>query len=246
MYAADEKEGEGFDLSEDVEHGIGDVTPLDVPVPNANGQHDERHLRTAYYNTAAEKSLSHAEAKLFFHRHQLETAQHDAEAHSPLARARTFSSTVDGDGGLSRTASTASRRSGWGNAQRDRNWRLTEGIASSPILKGIDLDSSTDDVQSNRSHLDPDDAIEKETELEGVMEELDTQGPDISPELSAISTNIKTVLDLRHKYIELSLQGALVTTPRTVWTGEYTPHLQVLLGILTSIALSVSRLLQTV
>ena len=207
MYSDDEEEGEGFDMSGDVEHGTGDVTPPNVPVPDANDQHDERHPRTAYYNIAAEKSLSHAEAKLFFHRHQLETSQHDAEAHSPLARATTCSSVTDGDGGLSRTTSTASRRSGWGNAQRDRNWRLTEGIANSPILKGTDFDNATDDVCSNRSHLDPDEAIEKEAEFEGVMEELDTQGPDISPELSTISTNIKTVLDLRHKYIELSLQG---------------------------------------
>ena len=81
-------------LGEDVDHDNGQITPL--------------------YNSAAEKSLSHAEAKLFFQRHQLETSQQDAEAYNPVARARAYSSTADGDGGLSRTTSTASRRSGRG------------------------------------------------------------------------------------------------------------------------------------
>ena len=60
--------------SEYIEDGIGDVTPVNVPVNVANGLHDERPLRTAYYNTAAEESVNHAEAKMFFQRHQLETS----------------------------------------------------------------------------------------------------------------------------------------------------------------------------
>lgn len=167
----------------------------------------DRQARTAYYNTAAEKSLSHAEAKLFFQRHQLETSQSDAEAQSPLARARTFSSAVDGDGGLSRTTSIASRRSGRGHSQRDRNWKLAEGIANSPTSKGTDLRGTNDEFHFDDSHFDADAAVGHEIELEDVMEELDTPGPDISAELSAISISIKRVLDIRHKYINLSLQG---------------------------------------
>ena len=192
------------DLSENLEHDDGDVTPLnDI---DADGQLHDRQARTAYYNSAAEKSLSHAEAKLFFQRHQLETSQHDVEAQSPLAWARTLSSTVDGDGSLSRATSTASRRSGRGYAQRDRNWRLAEGIANSPTLKGTDLRGTNDEVHFDDSHLGTDEALGHETELEDVLEELDTPGPDISPELSAISINIKKVLNIRHKYISLSLQ----------------------------------------
>ena len=196
---------QGGDHGEDIEHDIGNVTPFNDT--DVDGQLHDRHVRTAYYNSAAEKSLSHAEAKLFFQRHQLETSQHDAEAYSPLARARTFSSTADGDGGLSRTTSTASRRSTRGYPQWERNWRPAEGIANSPTFKGTELRSTNDETHMDDSHLDVNDVVATETELEGVMEELDTQGPDISPELSAISINIKRVLDIRHKYIKLSLQG---------------------------------------
>ena len=63
-----------------------------------------------------------------------------------------------------------------------------------------------DEIYSDASHLNIDDAVGNETKPDGVMEEVDAQGPDISPELSAISINIKRVLDIRHKYIKLSLQ----------------------------------------
>lgn len=216
MLSEDEEEGgaglRGYamqnhlDLGQDIGHdNDGDVTPIDDT--DAEGQLDDRQERTAYYNSATEKSLSHAEAKLFFHRHQLETSQHDTETQSPLARSRTFSSVVDGDGGLSRTTSTASRRSGRGFAQRDKNWRYAEGIPNSPILRATDLRGTNEDIYLDGSHLDTDEADGHETELEGVMEEPDTPGPDISPELSAISINIKRVLNMRHKYIKLSLQG---------------------------------------
>lgn len=168
-----EQTADGADLGEIIEVDDGDVSFLKDA--------DDRQARTAYYNSATEKSLSHAEAKLFFQRHQLEASQHDAEAQSPSARARTFSSTVDCDGGLSRTTSTASRRSGRGYAQRDRNWRLADGIVNSPTLTGTDLRGTNDEVHFEDSHLDTDEAVGHETELEGVMEELDTPGPDISP-----------------------------------------------------------------
>lgn len=215
MQSDDEEEGgaglrgntmqEDLDLGENIERDDGHVTPLNDT--DVDGQLHDSQAKTAYYNSAAEKSLSHAEAKLFFQRHQLETSQHDVEAQSPLAGAKTFSSTVDGDGGLSRTASTASRRSVRGYAQRDRNFRLAEGIANSPTLNGIDVPSTNEEVDFDDNHLDTEEAIGHETELEGVMEALDTSGSDISPELSAISINIKRVLDVRHKYINLSLQG---------------------------------------
>ena len=191
-------------LGEVVDSDTGDIIPSDDR--DTDGQFHDRQARTAYYNTAAEKSLSHEEAKLFFLRHQLETSQYDAEAYGPLARARTFSSTVDGDGGLSRTTSTASRRSGRGYTQRDRSWRSAEGVTNSSSLKGTESCGVNDDPYLNENHLDMDDVAGIETELESVIEDRDSLGPDISPELSAISTNIKRVLDTRHKYIKLSLQ----------------------------------------
>ena len=215
MQTDDEEEGaaglrgyamqEHLDPGDDSKHDNGGTPTLNDT--DIDDQLHDREARTAYYNSAAEKSLSHAEAKLFFQRHQLETSQHDAEAQSPLARSRTFSSTADGDGALSRTTSTASRRSGRGYVQRDRNWRLAEAIPNSPSLKGTDLCGTNNEVHFDGSHLDTDEAVGHGIELGGFLEALDTPGPDISPELSAISINIKRVLDIRHKYINLSLQG---------------------------------------
>ena len=196
---------ETVDLGQDVKHEDGNIAPLRDT--DTDGELHNHQARTAYYNSAAEKSLSHAEARLFFQRHQLETSQHDAEGSSPLAKARTQSPNTDGDGGLSRTTSTASRRSGRGYAPRDRNWRLAEGLANSPTLYGTEPRALNDELHSDETHLNTDDAVGIETELEGVMEELGSRGPDISSELSTISMNIKRVLDMRHKYIGLSLQG---------------------------------------
>ena len=195
---------EDCDQDGDINNGNGDVTTLSDT--DVNGQLHDRQGRTAYYNSATEKSLSHTEAKLFFQRHQLETSQHDLEGCSPLIRARTYSSTADGEGGLSRTTSTASRPSGRGQAPREITCKSAGGSADSPTL-GTESRITTDELQLDASHFDADDAVGNETELNGVMEEFETQGPDISPELSAISINIKKVLDIRHKYIKLSLQA---------------------------------------
>ena len=196
--------GEEGDQGEEITNGNGDITTSSDT--DVNGQLHDRQVRTAYYNSAAEKSLSHEEAKLFFQRHQLETSHHDAEGCSPLIRAGTCSSTADGDGGLSRTTSTASRRSGRGQALREKTWKSPEGSADPPTL-GTDSRAPNDELPLDASRFDTDDAVGTETELNGVMEEFETQGPDISPELSAISINIKKVLDIRRKYINLSLQA---------------------------------------
>ena len=197
--------GEGSDLGQLTEHDNEGLIPPSGT--DADDQLPDRQARTAFYNSATEKSLSNAEAKLFFQRHLLESSQHDSEGQRAFPRARTFSSTVNGNGDLSRTTSTASRRSGRGFAQRDQNWRLAEGIANSPVFKGTDLHGTYDDVYTDDSYLDLDETACQETGPEGVMEEVGNPDPDISPELSAISINIKRVLDIRHKYINLSLQG---------------------------------------
>ena len=58
--------------------------------------------KTAYYNHASEKSISHAEAKLIYRRHILETSDQDSQ--EPITRARTASS-AESDGGLKRVGS---------------------------------------------------------------------------------------------------------------------------------------------
>lgn len=175
--------------------------------PEQDSLAHDNQSKTAYYNSAAEKSLSHAEAKLFFQRHQLETFQQD-EAHSPLARAKTVSSAFDGDGGLSRTTSIASRGSGRGPAQRDNSWRtgasLQDRVLEAPILSDTNAQGAEDEGFID---IDGDDGAGQENGLGGTMGDPPSPVSDISPELSTISINIKRVLDIRHKYIDLSMQG---------------------------------------
>lgn len=201
------QQGENPGPGEDANDGTGEITPqneseLDGPSHEA---------KTAYYNAASEKSLSHTESKLFYQRHQLETLQQEADGQSPSARTRTYSSAVDGDGGLSRATSTTSRRSGWGHAQRDRNWRQATPAPSfgfqSPNLNGADLQDLEDDSPFVIDQPDGDEDAEHGPGVEGDMGDHPLHGTDISPELSEISQNIKKVLDIRHKYISLSLQG---------------------------------------
>ena len=189
-----------------VQYGTGETTPSNEI--EHNGIHVDGDAQTAYYNAAQEKSLSHQEAKLFYQRHQLE----EAEAQSPLAHAKTYSTISDGDGGLSRTTSTASRPSGRGYAQRDRNWKLNtptlEPSLQSPSINGTDVAAIDDDGAVASDNADIDESAEHGTMFESEFEDQAAPGSDISPELSAISINIKKVLHLRHKYIGLSLQGS--------------------------------------
>ncbi|OJD19773.1 AMP deaminase [Emergomyces pasteurianus Ep9510] len=80
----------------------------------------DRQRRTATYDYAYEKSLSHAESKLFYQRHQLESKYADGEnPQSPVlaSRSTTMPTMPVGEGEfLSRPASIASRMSSQGYA----------------------------------------------------------------------------------------------------------------------------------
>ena len=96
---------------EDVATGTGASTPI---------KHQEQEFspfdhdsKTAYYNQASEKSISHAEAKMIYRRHVLESSLHDNEQTNPNTRPRISPSDVDGGIGASdlrRTVSRASRK----------------------------------------------------------------------------------------------------------------------------------------
>lgn len=101
------RDSQGCGLEEDIDHSTGSSTPLNNFQQGLLPRDKQR--RTAYYDYASEKSLSHAEAKLFYQRHKLESAQQGPDGQSPVSRARTFPTTADG--GLTRTSSMTSRQS---------------------------------------------------------------------------------------------------------------------------------------
>ncbi|KAL6720714.1 AMP deaminase [Lecanora helva] len=168
--------------------------------------------RTAYYNAAAEKSISHEEAKLFYQRHQLEQSQQGPESQTPLPRARTFPSPIDSQGALSRTRSTASRWTTQVNAARDKGQkhRPVAIDSSIPPANTVDASFQLSGVENSSNHHDAtiSQDLREEPALENTSADTNVHSSDISPELSAICANVQRVLEIRQSYIELSLQGS--------------------------------------
>lgn len=183
----------------------------------------DQPARTARYNYASEKSLSHADAKLFYQRHKLETSQQEADAVTSLTRAWTGPSNINTEfGGLGRAASTASRRSDHAHVRREQSTRS----ALFPALVGREDAVKTPDIMSsdlnNFDTYGPrlgqemqEDSFEASTsgvrnQGVGIEDEVATLGnhsSNIAPEMRTICTCIKRVQEIRHKYIGLSLQG---------------------------------------
>ena len=192
-------------------------TPLKEKEPNIWST--EQSARTARYNYASEKSLSHADAKLFYQRHRLETSQQEPDAIGSISRVRTTSSNANVELGLSRATSSASRRSDHGSARREQISRsgMTPGISSRVAsLNNLDLlPTDFNNFENSRAgeHLDnnydaPGFGIRSQSpvrEDEFGNSAMDTS--DIAPEMRAICTNIKRVQEIRQKYTGLSLQG---------------------------------------
>lgn len=183
----------------------------------------DQPTRTARYNYASEKSLSHVDAKLFYQTHKLETSQQEVDAVSPLTRAWTGSSNTNADfGGLSRAGSTASRRSDHAYARREQSARSS----ISPAFVGrAETANNPDILSSDLNNFDAYGPRLGREKLEhtfdvsdsgvrnlgvGIEDEVAALGigsSNIAPEMRTICTCIKRVQEIRHKYIGLSLQG---------------------------------------
>ena len=178
----------------------GQVTPQDELDEEAFDPADEP--KTAYYGYASEKSLSQAESKLFYQRHQLENG-----SQQDLRRSRTYSSLGNGDNNLSRATSTTSRHSGRVTTAKEKPWRIvqeqendlsrsTQGLEARHVASDPPVSTFVGEARAEAAERDPVYDIYHHFELK------------ISSELSGIAKNIKDLLDLRHKYINVSLQDA--------------------------------------
>ena len=223
----DDNELRAYDIEHDED--TGQSTPVISQQEQVLPRDQQR--KTAFYDYASEKSLSHADSKLFYQRHQIE----QQDPNSSLRRAWTTSSTLDGDlSGLSRTPSLGSKRGFEASGYRSA---LPIGLAS------LDKPADAPNVQhSDLSSFDPYHAqslYQKQEQDHKVSQRGSTQNQESKPsllvdqgiqsggagigvgaglggfagsdaavtsELNAIYTNIQKILDLRHKYIRLSLQ----------------------------------------
>jgi len=232
-----------------LDHGTGQTTPSATTAVDGFLPRDQQ-TRTAYYDYASEKSLSHAEAKLFYQRHQIEQEQQaPTENRLPPRRAWESSPVADGDAGvgvISRTASTKSRRShvhSTNNSGTSLQPVIPVGLASlakpvdstefqAPDLAGFDpyeypppqqprgspavADSLSKECPGRtEGHLVARPPSPTEDEIYGPDAGVGTStasgryasnDPNLTAELSAIYTNVQRIIDIRHKYIRLSLQ----------------------------------------
>lgn len=200
---------------------------------------EDELAKTARYNYAAEKSISHVDAKLFYQRHQYETSQQDSETITPLTRNGTTS--IEELERLSRTDSVASRQNWAGSRQRQtknilsvlptgdlgeeepdtRRPNLSSDLHASPTyglqsnrLSGHDATRASASQSNRIARQDGPSSIKVSTKIPSSGIERETQPSTmtmgdsfIAPELQVICASIRNVLDIRHRYIALSLQG---------------------------------------
>jgi AMP deaminase len=118
-----------------------DGTPDMSPSENEDGMLPrDKQRKTAYYDYAAEKQLSQADAKLFYQRSQLEAqktggsnwgnSQHSPEG-SPVTVPRTYSSTLEAEQvGLRKSGSIHSMHSHHNAAQRCAHLHRSEELST--------------------------------------------------------------------------------------------------------------------
>ncbi|KAK2741053.1 AMP deaminase [Myotisia sp. PD_48] len=175
----------------------------------------DRQRRTPTYDYAYEKSMSHAEAKLFYQRHQLESRSVDGDIpQSPILSSRSVTTpTATAIGETEPVAAT-----------RVNNHTQTLPSAAFPLPYALPRDSTPVADNSSREHTQysPSAVGYKRVPPAGIAPTTSTAGVPfgathattgyvpsdgaITPELSVICRKIQTLMDTRHKYIRLSFQ----------------------------------------
>lgn len=199
----------------------------------------DRQRKTAFYDPAAERQMTHAEAKQLYQRHQLETLSTTGsnEPFSPVIQARNSSQNLAYDATLPHPLSLRPRAQSSNHSEgsspevpargQRQDSKLTAHLPPSVVPEA---DEENDDV----NYLEADKEARDHAKHPGLPHEfkppiLATQGVHgagagvgigggiggfaggdtyVAAELSAIYANITKVLDIRHKYIRLSLQGS--------------------------------------
>lgn len=211
----------------------------------------DRQRKTAFYDPAIEKQISHVEAKQLYQRHKIESQERSSSLSqgggSPIFRAKTFPANFGIDEQASATAAGRTRVGTVGQAPTGKSFRsalpvgLTrKSVASSSTQQSMPHDDRpTMQILSDNETVDSDDeGVDQSRAQRPVEYSLHQDHPEVIPllaqqvndtsaigetlgsnfaafgpgdsyitaELSAIHTEITKILDIRHKYIRLSLQ----------------------------------------
>ncbi|RCI09030.1 hypothetical protein L249_4912 [Ophiocordyceps polyrhachis-furcata BCC 54312] len=169
----------------------GDILPRDVP------------KRTTFYDPVAERQMTQTDAKLFYQRSQIDSRGRTASG----AQQSSHGSPVMFSGSRSAIEHGGGPTTLGHGDDKLRNQEFVEGNDQSYSAATVGRHAT---FSANDSHTNIFDAKSKADHAAGISNSslFDTE-PQITAELSAISKNIQKILDLRRKYISLSLQGPL-------------------------------------
>ena len=169
----------------------------------------DKQRQTASYGYAFDKYLSHADAKLFYQRYQLEQ-QTLSEAQSPLTSVRLAPSVTERD---RLNLSTDSGRDVVSIKNRPDTFdRSPKDHKKEPASPRKQSDHQRRAVwPENEMYVRADEPASGHVASVETAQDAKTLFPvgdniHITSELSAIYTNIEKILDMRHKFIRLSLQ----------------------------------------
>lgn len=157
--------------------------------------------KTAFYDYASEKSLSHAEAKLFYQQHQKEQGQHTPVDNS--------SPTISG---LSSSADLTSGHGLGPNSGFSPDYEIARSLGP----RELDAEEIPK-ANSTANNIARTTSVHTEAEADPYPLPMATDDPyladghvisdaNVVSELGLIYTNIQKILNIRHRYIGLSLQ----------------------------------------
>ncbi|KAL8766725.1 MAG: hypothetical protein Q9209_006594 [Squamulea sp. 1 TL-2023] len=213
MFPGIEERNEGSSSSEEKE---------DV----AEDEEYDEQAKSAIYDYSHEKSLSHEESKLFYQRSR-DTRYYDADTYTRLSRARTFSLNYEG-----RTSQRYHRSGAFNDLLPGRERRIgTLEPRTSKQHAEPTFDTTTQGRSTGLNGLDGSPFFSQGEQTAHSQEPV-VNDSGIHPELQEMSSMIQSVLDLRHKYIGLSLQRpgdnpkdhpdwkVYPEPPKPVWTDD--------------------------
>lgn len=207
------------------EDGVREDMDTGTSTPSDETAHE--HRRTPFYNYATEKSYSLADSKLIYQRHQLDSRAGESDAQSPVLHAKSAGLPTSAEGepaGLTRTASIASRTS---NRMLKDGFTLGSSAALNPVASheqphkqdpflAADKMARSHEMHPGLPHeyKDPllaDQGVHGAGAGMGVGSGAGGYAATetgVVAEIEAICQNIKTLLDIRHKFLSISLQCA--------------------------------------
>ena len=205
----------------------------------------DHQRRTAFYDHTSDKHMSHLEAKQFYQQHRLESQQPGGL--SPVMRAKTLPVNFATEPGpLGRADSVRSRRSNASQASAAMPLNFA-GVPADDARRHAypgrgphdlsDVEQAQEQGRRTSVQLDEKTACSETDGVRGAGAGMGigsgsgsggyaVSDAGVTAELTAIYTNIQKVLDLRHKYIRLSLQGAFENPKDDPSWRIYPPHPQ--------------------